>query len=399
MEWSLYALSLLGLCVCAAELYCVKQASHLLGGDAREVVLFLLAVSAIAATCEFLTLTLSRFRIALAFRTAAFLLALSLVTGIRSMEIILLCGLILEIAVYEDYPQNIFFGSGAVLLSMVVRQAVFMANQGLSLRAALFNHVDFIFPGLFLVVSTGLASRHREELIVLSREMKRLDETAVKLTRLNLQYQDFATSATETAMESERKRITRDIFDVVGHALTNNIVMMDAVTDTMRRNSFDVPAFINKAKENALEDLDRIRDALYRMRESGVQVPRGLRAVSRMCRIFEKATGIRVRFEPGNAAWTYGDVVDSALYHLVQESLIISFRHGRAGTITVHFTEQEGHLIASVGDDGMGSPAVQEGMGLHSIREKFEDLGGNASFDGTGSGFSVSARIPLAGKS
>lgn len=394
MSWILYVISLLGLCACAAAYSLMRSGSEVLGETDRESVLALLGVGAIAATCEFFSRGLIGFRIALGIRIAAFLAAMALVAGARPVEILLLCGLIAETAVYEPFPQNIVIGSGVVLASLGIRQAAFMAGRHLALGEALFGQIDFLFLGFFLVASTGLASRYREELICVAREKKRLDETAVKLTRLNLQYQDFAASAAEAAMEDERKRITRDIHDVVGYTLTNNIAMMEAATDMMRRNPFGVPALIHTARENAQEGLDLIRDALYRLRRSEVQMPSGLRAVTRMCRIFERATGVRVRLELGNAAWSYGDAMDSALYHLVQEALINSFRHGRARTVTVQMAEQDGTVLASIGDDGRGAAVFREGIGLRGMRERIEALDGGLSFDGVHGGFTVLARIP-----
>jgi len=394
MNWILFALSLLGLCVCALAYTLVRPDTRYVGETDRDSVLILLAIGAIATTCEFLSRSPSRFRVALGFRIAAFLATMALVAGSRPVEIILLCGLIVETAAYEPFPQNLFIGSGVFLASLGIRLAAFMAGQGIAPGDAFFGQIDFLFLGFFLVASTSLGARYREELIRVTREKTRLDETAVKLTRLNLQYQDFAASAAETAMEDERKRITRDIHDVVGYTLTNNIAMMEAATDMMRRNPFGVPALINTARENAQEGLDLIRDALYRLRANEAQTPGGLRAVTRMCRVFERATGVKVRLELGNAAWSYGEALDSALYHLVQESLINSFRHGRAGTVTVQIAERDGNVHAAIGDDGVGASAFREGIGLRGMRERIEALGGGVSFDGAHGGFAVQARIP-----
>jgi signal transduction histidine kinase len=116
-----------------------------------------------------------------------------------------------------------------------------------------------------------------------------------------------------------------------------------------------------------------------------------------MCRIFEKATGIHVRLEYGNAPGTYADAIDSAIYHLAQEALINSFRHGRAGNVTVSLFEVGDAISVSIGDDGSGAPAFEEGIGLRGMRERIEKLGGELTVNGQRGGFSILARIPRNG--
>jgi len=396
INWMIYAMSFAGYCACALAYSSLTEGSGSAAAATREAVTVLLAVSFIASSAAFLASGLRRYRIALAVRLAAYLLIEPLVAGARPVEIILLSGLVAEIAAYERYPLNLAIGSGVVGASLALRLAVFL-GRGLSLPSSLLGEIDYLFLGFILVAPASLATRYREELIAVKREKSRLDETAVKLTTLNLQYQDFATSAAEIAMEDERKRVTRDIHDVVGYTLTNNIAMMEAATDMMRRNPFGIPALINAARENAQEGLDLIRDSLYRLRADVSPHPIGLRAITRMCRIFEKATGIRVRLEYGNATGTYEDAIDSAIYHLAQEALINSFRHGRAGSVTVSLFEIGDSISVSIGDDGSGAPAFKEGIGLRGMRERIEKLGGQLTVNGQRGGFSIHARIPRNG--
>jgi signal transduction histidine kinase len=397
INWVIYAMSLIGLLACGLFCNRLGEASRDFPESSRDALLVLLAVSACAASFELFASKLRWYRVALSVRLCSFLLISRIVAGVPAAEMVLLCGLVAEIAAYERYPQNLLVGSGVLFLVLAVRQAAFMGDLQLSFIAALTRQIDYAFVGLFLVAPSCLATRYREDLIGVRREKGLLDEAAVKLTTLNLQYQDYATSAAEAAMEDERKRLTRDIHDVVGYTLTNNIAMMEAATDMMRRNPFGIPALIKAARENAQEGLDLIREALYKLRGAESPEPTGLRAISRMCRIFEKATGIRVALAYGNAAGTYGEAVNSAIYHLVQEALINSFRHGRARNVTVSLFDVGEAIAVSIGDDGAGARDFVEGIGLRGMRERIAQLGGGLTVNGALGGFSIRARIPLRG--
>jgi len=222
-----------------------------------------------------------------------------------------------------------------------------------------------------------------------------MDELVVEMARANIQYQDFATAAAETAAEDERLRITRDIHDVVGYTLTNNIALMEAATDMMRRNPLGIPGLLRAARENAEEGLQQIRSKLYRLREQHEQKPRGVRAVARLCDLFGKATRIKVRVSYSNVKWEYGDVVDSAIYHLIQESLLNSFRHGKALHAEVTLWESDQAVAVTVSDDGRSATKLEEGLGPHGMRERIESLGGTVTIEALPGAFTVRAIVPI----
>jgi len=74
-------------------------------------------------------------------------------------------------------------------------------------------------------------------------------------------------------------------------------------------------------------------------------------------------------------------------------------RHAGARTATVTFTVTEGMLHVEVTDDGRGvSPADPVGVGLTSMRERAEELGGSCTLrPRPGGGSVVSAQLPLSG--
>jgi len=396
LGWVLWACSLIGCCFAAAAYVLWPPAQATLYGG-PTVVFFLLGAGAMASSVEFLSSRVSHYRVAAATRAALLLVLLACVAGMRRIEFVLLGAVTVEVGFYEPYPRNLVIGGSLVLAAAAVRVVVFVIGFGWTVLFALLEQSDMLIVSALLLVPACLFTRYREQIISVSREKKQLDGMVVELAKANLQYQEYATGAAEAGMREERLRITRDIHDVVGYTLTNNIAMMEAATDMMRRNPLGVPALIKAARDNARDGLQQIRVALYRLRAQSSDSPRGLRALTRLCHLFERATRIEVRLAYGNARSEYGDAVDSALYHLVQEALLNAFRHGKAARAAVILWEADGVLAASISDDGVGAGSVQEGIGLRGMRERIESLGGQLRVTPLPHGFAVRAELPVQG--
>jgi len=73
-------------------------------------------------------------------------------------------------------------------------------------------------------------------------------------------------------------------------------------------------------------------------------------------------------------------------------------RHADACTATVNLTASHGMLQVDIIDDGRGvSPVHRVGVGLISMRERAEELGGTCTLlPRSGGGSIVSAELPLA---
>jgi signal transduction histidine kinase len=162
----------------------------------------------------------------------------------------------------------------------------------------------------------------------------------------------------------------------------------------IRKDPLGVPALLQSARDNAEEGLEQIRTALYQFRERTVDHPEGVAAIARMVRIFRQTTGVEVKLEIGGIApLALGPGSRETVQHFVQESLINSFRHGRATQILVMLYWGEGEFSAAVWDNGSGMSSNTEGIGISGMRERAAKLGGRLSYENVVDGFSIKLRI------
>jgi signal transduction histidine kinase len=98
-------------------------------------------------------------------------------------------------------------------------------------------------------------------------------------------------------------------------------------------------------------------------------------------------------------------LVELAVYRIVQELLSNVIKHAHAHTVHIQVEHEEDQIILSVQDDGRGMPDSPEmvsepGMGIISIRNRAELLGGRFSLDSRPEwGTTVRVALPIPAKS
>jgi signal transduction histidine kinase len=86
-----------------------------------------------------------------------------------------------------------------------------------------------------------------------------------------------------------------------------------------------------------------------------------------------------------------------AAYRIVVEAVNNAQRHSRAGDCVVTLRRDTGALLVEIDDTGTGLPASpRNGLGLASMRERAEELGGSCTvMSPDGGGTQVRVRLPL----
>lgn len=230
---------------------------------------------------------------------------------------------------------------------------------------------------------------------ILEARIARLEASVDELSAANMSYNTFVQMAESQAARHERSRITREIHDGVGYALTNLIMLAESAQDLMNH---DPPAVIERLatiRNQARLALNDTRRALRELREAEQGLVRGERALEHMMDVFEKATGVQTAREFLVPSYILENQrVFPVAYRFVQEALTNSFRHGHATLVTVRAWFVDRELIISVADDGNAPAEIAEGIGLQGMRERLGEIGGELSYHSL-NGFTVIARMPL----
>ena len=115
---------------------------------------------------------------------------------------------------------------------------------------------------------------------------------------------------------------------------------------------------------------------------------------------FAQRSGVVVDMQADADIVAPGDA-GTALFRLLQEALNNIERHARASRVELRLGREPGAIVLSIRDDGRGfdveavSASPQRGLGLSSMRERVEALGGRFDLSSGGSGTLLSARLPV----
>jgi signal transduction histidine kinase len=252
--------------------------------------------------------------------------------------------------------------------------------------------------GLYLVFMTwlaGLVGSRGHVIRSQQQEMQRIDRTVKALSEANLDFQELATRVQSETEEQERKRISREVHDIVGYTLTNIQMMMEAATDLAKGRKEGLEDLLVKSRNQAQRGLLETRRAMRNLHEAPVLRSSGMRRIAEVARIFERATKVSVHVHFGNAPPSFGGAVDEVVYRTVQESLTNALRHGNATEISVNFWVVDGAVRISISDNGEGSQEIVPGVGLAGMTERLAQLGGTMKAENLPFGFHVLAEIPL----
>ena len=218
----------------------------------------------------------------------------------------------------------------------------------------------------------------------------RLNDTAQDLARLQ-----EATLAEEraralreriihvtTTQEEERRRISRDLHDGLGPSLAsigNRLRACQLMVDT---DPVRAKTELDEIAKGMKGHVQEVRDLIHDLRPLALDQLGLAGAVEQQVARFSQESGIPITFsKSGDAA--LNPFAEVTVFRVVQECLTNVKKHADASQAEVKLQGVESGLKAMVKDNGRGfdphheaSRSSGEGMGLLSMRERAELLGG-----------------------
>ena len=206
----------------------------------------------------------------------------------------------------------------------------------------------------------------------------------------------------EQAVADERRRIARELHDVVAHHVSVMGVLATGVRRVLRRDpdaADEAVGTIEETSRATLRELRRLLDVLRTEAEPAAELfPQpGLAGIETLVEQVREA-GLPVAFAVTGTPWPVEEGVALTVYRIVQEALTNALKHAGRATAQVR-VGYSGHAVeVEVTDTGRGpSPDRQRvGHGLVGMRERVALYGGVLRTGArAGGGYRVYARIPV----
>jgi len=198
------------------------------------------------------------------------------------------------------------------------------------------------------------------------------------------------------SQEEERSRIARELHDSLGQSLlvVKNLAVMGRRLETPDSNAREQFGEIADASSEAIEEVRTISRALRPPELDRIGLTEAIHATIE--RIAE-SSGIPITAEVDELDGCLPPDHEIGLFRILQETLSNIIKHAEATSAAVTIRRAPGMLNLTVTDNGRGfdSRSQAPGVGLRSISERAELMGGRWKIHArTGAGTRIQVSIP-----
>ena len=204
------------------------------------------------------------------------------------------------------------------------------------------------------------------------------------------------------AQEEERVRISRDLHDAIGQALTGINVGLATLRNEAMTQSKEITQSIALTQRLVERSMETVHEFARELRPTLLDDLGLIPALRSHAKAFSDRNGLRLRFVA--VAGADGTDADrrTALFRVGQEALTNVARHARANQVRISIRRAGGRVRLEVKDDGrsfdvkrMERSTKNRHLGLLGMQERMEMVGGRFSIESSpGRGTIVAAEVP-----
>ena len=331
----------------------------------------LLSIAVLFCFIGFLSVSSRKRKLSLFWIEAIVILALYFLVNTDTIAIL---GIIWIVQAAEIY------GSKRAAWLLVVSISIFALSQiyhsstnqifGALVSAALFGMFQ-IFA--LSVVQRGIQERKlREETAALNRELIATRELL-----------------SQTAAQSERVRIARDLHDILGHHMTALILNLEVANHSVQNQHQKAQEKVEQALALAKLLLGDIRSAVSELREdSSVDLQQSIQ------KLVLGIPNLNIDIDFSAAAPITKVEHAETLLRCTQESITNILRHSSATKCRIVVEHKGDKCVLTVSDNGSDKGEVEVGNGLKGMAERVKSSGGELSWEQTETGFVLRVELP-----
>lgn len=205
-----------------------------------------------------------------------------------------------------------------------------------------------------------------------------------------------------SAQEDERKKISRELHDVIAQTLTGINVRLSALKKEAAINTNGLDRNIARTQKLVEKSVNLVHEFARELRPAVLDDLGLIPALHSFVKLFSKRTRIRVHLKVFAGIEQLNAAKRTVLFRIAQEALTNVSRHARAGHVEISIQKLAGGICMKIKDDGksfeverMMRSRGRKHLGLLGMRERLEMVGGHFDIKSApGQGTIITALIP-----
>ena len=199
--------------------------------------------------------------------------------------------------------------------------------------------------------------------------------------------------------QDERRRIAASLHDCTVQDLVAMQLNMNRASQMLGGENRDVQEILGDCAALAENNANELRSLAYDLHAPWLQHGDLLSGIQEYANQFSIRTGISVLCDVPPAIPRLQQAIEIALYRVMQECLMNVHRHSGARHAWIAISLSDNQLQMTIRDDGGGSAPSPEcstsGVGILSMHERMNAIGGRLDVGRTADGVSTQAILPL----
>ncbi|MZG54161.1 MAG: GAF domain-containing sensor histidine kinase [Nitrospinae bacterium] len=198
--------------------------------------------------------------------------------------------------------------------------------------------------------------------------------------------------------EEEKSRLSREVHDQLGQALT--ALKMDTmhIEKKLSEKETGLKNQVKSMTRTIDQTIKSVQHIATELRPPILDAFGLCEAISWQAKEYENRHGLKFRIKCNSEEMEKG--LQTALFRVFQEAVTNILRHAKAGLVQVNMKKENGTLIFSIEDDGVGISTREiessESLGLVGMKERVYPWSGEIRFESSpGAGTKLIITIPL----
>jgi two-component system sensor histidine kinase UhpB len=182
------------------------------------------------------------------------------------------------------------------------------------------------------------------------------------------------------AQEEERTRIARELHDDFGQRIASLAIGLSSVKRELAGTGSPAGDTVTSLQQQTMALAKDLRQLSHELHPGVFEHVGFVEALRARCDEVTVESGVRVGLDATEDWSELGQDTALCLYRIAQEALRNVVTHARATSARISLARRNGAIVMRVVDDGQGfemkEPGAERGLGLASMRERVQMLGG-----------------------